>query len=237
MRVQYPDEYFVFTLPVFSATKNARRVGAEVAGWTLDRKIRVWFPAYPHRVWALWWQGCKRSLWTSRCPCQGRLGTLKTPSCPWRGCPAAGQNLETGHLSRHYIAEISVYVTFNHNQQQQQQHPVFSATKNTRKMLTTILPWNRSYGVLADHSVDCSECRPVVYQNAWNQEKKEEIWLSPMTKAHTPTEMSKGQSDNINNATKKFDYTAVADRLRTVSWSNYSHPTGVVNRFTGPPSH
>ena len=44
-------------------------------------------------------------------------------------------------------------------------------------------------------------------------EKKEEIWLSPMTKAHTPTEMSKGQSDNTNNATKKFDYTAVADRL------------------------
>ena len=58
-----------------------------------------------------------------------------------------------------------------------------------------------------------------------------------MTKAPTPTEMSKGQSDNTNNATKKFDYTVVADRLRTVSWSNYSHPTGVVNRFTGPPSH
>ena len=54
-------------------------------------------------------------------PCRGRLGTLKTPSCPWRGCPAAGQNLETGHLSRHYIAEISLNVTLNHNQQQQQQ--------------------------------------------------------------------------------------------------------------------
>ena len=52
-----------------------------------------------------------------------------------------------------------------------------------------------------------------------------------MTKAPTPTEMSKGQSDNTNNATKKFDYTATADQLRTVSWSNYSHPTGVVNRF------
>ena len=52
-----------------------------------------------------------------------------------------------------------------------------------------------------------------------------------MTKAPTPTEMSKGQSDNTNNATKKFDYTAVADRLRTVNWSNYSHPTGVVYRF------
>ena len=37
------------------------------------------------------------------------------------------------------------------------------------------------------------------------EEKKEEIWLSPMTKAPTPTEMSKGQSDNTNNATKKFD--------------------------------
>ena len=38
-----------------------------------------------------------------------------------------------------------------------------------------------------------------------SKEKKEEIWLSPMTKAPTPTEMSKGQSDNSNNATKKFD--------------------------------
>ena len=66
---------------------------------------------------------------------------------------------------------------------------------------------------------------------------KEEIWLSPMTEAPTPTEMSKGQSDNTNNATKKFDYTTIADRLWTVSWSNYSHPTGVVNRFMGPPSH
>ena len=43
------------------------------------------------------------------------------------------------------------------------------------------------------------------------QEKKDNIWLSLMTKAPTPTEMSKGQSDNTNNATKKFDYTAVAD--------------------------
>ena len=47
--------------------------------------------------------------------------------------------------------------------------------------------------------------------------------------------MSKGQSDNTNNATKMFDYTAVAGRLRTVSWSNHGHPTGVFNQwFTGP---
>ena len=30
------------------------------------------------------------------------------------------------------------------------------------------------------------------------------------------------------NTTNKFDYTTIADRLRTVSWSNSSHPTGVV---------
>ena len=104
----------------------ARRGGAEVAGWTLDRKIWVWFPAYPHRVWALWWQGGKGRLRTSRCPCRGRLGMLKTPSCQWRGCPAAGQNLETGHLSRHYIAEISLNVTLNQKQQQLQRISVFS---------------------------------------------------------------------------------------------------------------
>ena len=34
--------------------------------------------------------------------------------------------------------------------------------------------------------------------------KKKKIWLSPMTKAPTPVEMSKGQSDNTNNATKSF---------------------------------
>ena len=55
-----------------------------------------------------------------------------------------------------------------------------------------------------------------------------------MTKAPTPTEMSKGRNDNTNNVTKKLDYRAVADRLRTVNWSNYGHPTGVVNLVYGP---
>ena len=107
----------IWDSPWYTPANTARRGGTEVAGWTLDRKIRVRFPAYPHRVWALWWQGGKRRLRTPRCPCRGRLGTPKTPSCPWRGYSAAGQNLETGHLSRHYIAEISLNVTFNHKQQ------------------------------------------------------------------------------------------------------------------------
>ena len=39
---------------IYSRSESvARRGGAEVAGWTLVRKIRVRFPAYPHRVWAL----------------------------------------------------------------------------------------------------------------------------------------------------------------------------------------
>ena len=87
-------------------------------------------------------------------------------------------------------------------------------------------------GTIAMYIADQS---PIISPSS--EDKKEEIWPSPMTKAPIPTEMSKGQSDNTNNATKKFDWTAIADRLRTVSWSNYSHPTGVVNRFTGPPSH
>ena len=33
------------------------------------------------------------------------------------------------------------------------------------------------------------------------------------------------------SSTKNFNYTKIADRLRTVRWSNNSHPTGVVNRF------
>ena len=47
---------------------------------------------------------------------------------------------------------------------------------------------------------------------------RKEIWLSPMTNAHTPTEKSKKHRDNIKkNATKNLDYTTIADRLRAVS--------------------
>ena len=38
------------------------------------------------------------------------------------------------------------------------------------------------------------------------------------------------------NATKNFDYTTIADRLRTVSWGNDSHPTGVVKPVYGIPT-
>ena len=113
-----------FTLPKFPIHVQvmhiykceARHSGVEVAGSTVDRTIQVRFPAYPHRVWALCWQGGKRRLWVSLCPCQGRLSMPKTPSCPWRWCPAAGQNLKPGQLICHYIAGISLNVMLNHNQ-------------------------------------------------------------------------------------------------------------------------
>ena len=53
------------------------------------------------------------------------------------------------------------------------------------------------------------------------QEKKKEIWLSPMTKTLTPTENPKTNGQH-KIATKNFDYITIADRLRTVSWSNNS---------------
>ena len=61
-----------------------------------------------------------------------------------------------------------------------------------------------------------------------------------MTNALTLTEKSKKQRDNIKNATKNFDYTTIADPLRTVSWSNSSYPTGVVKpglRALNLPTH
>ena len=38
------------------------------------------------------------------------------------------------------------------------------------------------------------------------------------------------------NATKNFDYTTIADRLRAVSWISDSPPTGVVKPVNGIPT-
>ena len=55
-------------------------------------------------------------------------------------------------------------------------------------------------------------------------------------KAPTPTEKSKKQLDYTKNATKNFDYITIVDRLRTGSWGNDSHPTGVVKPVNGIPT-
>ena len=71
-----------------------------------------------------------------------------------------------------------------------------------------------------------------------HEEKKEEIWLYPVTKAPIPTEKSKKQRDNRTNATKNLHYTTIADRLRTVSWVIAVTQLVWLNRFTcAKPSH
>ena len=67
-------------------------------------------------------------------------------------------------------------------------------------------------------------------------EKKKEIRLRPITKNPISTENSKINGQH-KNATKKFDYTTMADRLRTVTWSNIIQLVWL-NRLTGTqPSH
>ena len=69
------------------------------------------------------------------------------------------------------------------------------------------------------------------------QEKKEEIWLGPMTKPLYKPKCQRGKLTTHKNDTKKSDYTSISDRLRMVSWSNYIHSTRVVNRLQAQPSH
>ena len=56
-----------------------------------------------------------------------------------------------------------------------------------------------------------------------------------VTKAPTPTDQSK-TTWQFKNATKKFDYTTIADRLKTVSWVNDSHLTDAVKPVYGIPT-
>ena len=66
-------------------------------------------------------------------------------------------------------------------------------------------------------------------------EKNEQIWHSPMTKATMPPENKKVKRQH-KDATKNFDNTKIADRHRTVSWSNDSYPTTVVKPLYGIPT-
>ena len=59
----------------------------------------------------------------------------------------------------------------------------------------------------------------VLWQKSQNQQKNPKC---NVTKQTTPKQ--------------NFDYTSIADRLRTVSWGNDSHPTGVVNPVYGIPT-
>ena len=57
-----------------------------------------------------------------------------------------------------------------------------------------------------------------------------------MTKTLIPAENKKKNKWEYKNATQNFDYSTIANRLKTVSWSNYSHPTDVVEPVNGLPT-
>ena len=63
------------------------------------------------------------------------------------------------------------------------------------------------------------------------EEKKKDIWLSPMKKPYTSRKFITTRQHK--NATKNFHYTTISDRLKTVSSSKNSHPTGVVKPVYG----
>ena len=68
------------------------------------------------------------------------------------------------------------------------------------------------------------------------REKRRDLTQS-YDKSPTPTEKSKKQRDNTKkNSNKNFDHTTIVDRLRAVTWSNDSHPTGVVKLVYGIPT-
>ena len=54
--------------------------------------------------------------------------------------------------------------------------------------------------------------------------------------SHTHGKKTKKQRDNTQKPQKNFDYTKIADRLRTVSWGNDRHPTSVVKPVNRIPS-
>ena len=56
------------------------------------------------------------------------------------------------------------------------------------------------------------------------------IWQKPNT--NWQFQKAKCQEQK-QNTTKNFDYTTIADRLRTDSWSNDIHTTGVVKPING----
>ena len=88
--------------------------------------------------------------------------------------------------------------------------------------------WNKSF-LLAP-------CHDLSFDIYLLQVKKEEIWLSPMTKAPTPTEKSKMLHDNTKTPSK----TSITQRLRTdlgrSVGGNDSHPTGVLKPVNGIPT-
>ena len=62
-----------------------------------------------------------------------------------------------------------------------------------------------------------------------NRKRSDSVLHRQKNKKKSPTWQHK-------NATKNFDYTTIADRLKMVSWGNDSNPTGVIKPVYGIPT-
>ena len=72
------------------------------------------------------------------------------------------------------------------------------------------------------------------------REKERDLTQSCDKTPYTHRTIQKATRQHKNATKKNFDYTTIADRLRTVSRSNSSHPTGVVEpglRALNLPTH
>ena len=67
------------------------------------------------------------------------------------------------------------------------------------------------------------------------REKGRDMTRSYDKSPHTDRKIQKATWQH-KNATKLFNYTMIADRLRAVSWGNDSYPTGVVKPVNGIPT-
>ena len=71
--------------------------------------------------------------------------------------------------------------------------------------------------------------------NCTEREKGRDLTQSYDKSPYTDRKIQKSTWQH-KNATKNFDYTTIADRLRTVSWGNDSHQTGEVKPIYGIPT-
>ena len=96
----------------------------------------------------------------------------------------------------------------------------------TGQVLGILWDWNFFLCYL-EYTCNCAaKCQSWI--TSW--EKKNGIWPTPMTKTLIPTETTNWQH---KDATLIIDYTTIADRLRTVIWSNNNNQTGVFKTDNG----
>ena len=126
----------------------------------------------------------------------------------------------------HFIRRLSVSLSFCHALLSQPPHAHCGILVCFRSHhMHTVALWLR-LGTNETCRLLCNEYSLCVFSHSmW--EKGRDLTQSRDKYPYTHRTIQKATWQH-KNATKNFDYTTIADRLRTVSWSNSSHPTGVV---------